>query len=82
MEIEELLTGTPFADAEIVPVSSLTGDGVDSIQDKLLALAAEHETHSRPHAAGPLAESTSVPSLKGLGVVITGTLGERRCQPG
>jgi selenocysteine-specific elongation factor len=81
MEVEELLAGTPFADAEIVPVSSLTGDRIDTIRDKLLELAAEHETEADPARPVRLPIDRAF-HLKGLGVVITGTLVSGGVSPG
>jgi selenocysteine-specific elongation factor len=81
MEVGELLAGTPFADAEIAPVSSLTGDGIDTIRDKLLELAAEHETEADPTRPVRLPIDRAF-HLKGLGVVITGTLVSGGVSPG
>jgi selenocysteine-specific elongation factor len=81
MEVEELLAATPFADAEIVPVSSVTGEEVDTIRDKLLELAAEHETQVDPTQPVRLPIDRAF-HLKGLGVVITGTLVSGAVSPG
>src|SRR3954452_13881084 len=42
LEMEELLAGTPFAGAAILPVSSVTGAGVPELERALLDLAARH----------------------------------------
>lgn len=81
MEVEELLAGTPFADAELVPVSSLTGEGIDTIRGKLLELAGEHETQADPTRPVRLPIDRAF-HLKGLGVVITGTLVSGGVSPG
>jgi selenocysteine-specific elongation factor len=73
LEVEELLAGTPFAGAPVLPVSSATGLGIPALKAALLDLAARH-------AAPPdLARPARLPldrafHLKGLGVVVTGTL--------
>ncbi|HUP42821.1 MAG TPA: selenocysteine-specific translation elongation factor [Thermoanaerobaculia bacterium] len=80
LEVEELLEGTPFAGAAVVAVSSSTGDGVPELEARLVALAAEH-------ALGDSPEASALPArlpidrafhLKGLGVVVTGTLAAGR----
>ncbi len=73
LEVEELLAGTPFADAAILPVSSQTGDGLPELRERLLELARGHHVEVDP------ARLTRLPidrafHLKGLGVVVTGTL--------
>src|SRR5436305_9752730 len=81
LEVEELLAGTPFAGAAILPVSSTTGAGIPELERVLLDLAARH-------AAPPDAERPArLPidrafHLKGLGVVVTGTLASGAVHPG
>jgi selenocysteine-specific elongation factor len=72
LEIEELLAATPFAGAPILPVSALTGQGIGELESALLDLG-------RRHAAPPDPRPARLPvdrafHLKGLGVVVTGTL--------
>ena len=71
-EIREALAGTALADAPILPVSSLTGKGIDALRASLIA--AESETTAR-HADGPmrLAVDRSF-TLSGAGTVVTGTM--------
>ena len=73
LEVEELLQGTPFAGAPMVPVSALTGDGLPRLRELLLERG----------AALAVAPDATCPArlpidrafhLKGLGVVVTGTL--------
>ena len=74
LEVEELLAPTPFAGAAVLPVSSATGQGVPELLAALLDLAGRHaaaaEDPPRP-ARLPLDRAFH---LKGLGVVVTGTL--------
>jgi len=73
LEIEELLAETPFAGAPILAVSSTTGAGIPELKAALLDLAARAATppdRERP-ARLPIDRAFH---LKGLGVVVTGTL--------
>jgi len=69
-EIEALLASTALAGAEIVPVSSLTGQGIDELKGKLLALGESRR------AAGGFARLAVDRCfvLPGAGVVVTGTV--------
>lgn len=71
-EIGATLSGTPLADAPVVPVSALTGVGVEALR-RLLA-EAEAATTVR-EAVGPfrLAVDRSF-TLSGAGTVVTGTV--------
>lgn len=73
LEVEELLAPTPFAGAEIIPVSSVTGAGITELRAGLVALARRHAL------TGERAEPARLPIdrafyLKGLGLAVTGTL--------
>jgi selenocysteine-specific elongation factor len=81
MEIEELLADGPFAGAAILPVSSRTGDGLEPLRAALVELAAEH--HVRPAAGRPARLPVDRAfHLKGLGLVVTGTLAAGSIRPG
>ncbi|MBS0549781.1 MAG: selenocysteine-specific translation elongation factor [Proteobacteria bacterium] len=69
-EVETLLSTTSLAGAEIIPVSAMTGAGVDELKAKLLALG-----ESRRGVAGfaRLAVDRCF-VLPGAGVVVTGTV--------
>lgn len=69
-EIETLLTTTSLRGAEIVPVSALTGQGIEELKEKLLVLG-----ESGKAAAGfaRLAVDRCF-LLSGAGVVVTGTV--------
>ena len=69
-EVETLLASTSLAGAEIVPVSSLTGQGVDELKAKLLALG---ESGKGVTGFARLAVDRCF-VLSGTGVVVTGTI--------
>jgi selenocysteine-specific elongation factor len=70
-EIDNLLAGTRLAGADIVPVSALTGEGIDDLRRRLFAAA----DHSHRGGAGRfrLAVDRSF-TLAGAGTVVTGTV--------
>ncbi len=95
LEVAELLTGTSFAAAPILPVSSTTGEGIAELEAAIVALAssAAYEPSALGAAAGATGDSSDstaeaqplprLPArlpidrafhLKGLGVIVTGTL--------
>ena len=47
-EIASALAGTGLAGAEIVPVSTVTGEGIDELRARLLAAAARGRRDARP----------------------------------
>ncbi len=69
-EIETLLASTSLKGAEIVPVSALTGQGVDELKAKLLALG---ESGKGATGFARLAVDRCF-VLPGAGVVVTGTV--------
>lgn len=73
MEVEELLETTPFAGAAIHPVSSTTGQGIDALRGALIQAARDASTEAPAALPLRLPVDRSF-HLKGLGVVITGTL--------
>ncbi|HVS03162.1 MAG TPA: selenocysteine-specific translation elongation factor [Thermoanaerobaculia bacterium] len=72
-EVEELLAPTPFAGAPVVAVSSLTGQGIESLRELLVRRAAEVAVEVDPDRPTRLPLDRAF-HLKGLGVVVTGTL--------
>jgi selenocysteine-specific elongation factor len=78
--IANALLGTALEDAEILPVSSVTGAGVDALRARLLAAA--RATSARP-AGAPfrLAVDRSF-TLPGAGTVVTGTVIAGSVRPG
>lgn len=81
LEVEDLLSSTPFAGAEILGVSSKTGDGIEELKQALLRLAREYEVEVDPDSAVRIPIDRAF-HLKGLGVVVTGTLVSGRIHPG
>lgn len=69
-EVETLLSSTSLKAAEIVPVSSLTGQGLDELKSKLLALG---ESGKGATGFARLAVDRCF-VLPGAGVVVTGTV--------
>ncbi len=69
-DVREVLAGTPLAEAELVRVSSVTGEGIEAFREKLWALATD--TPPRSHE-GPFRMAIQrVFQLKGIGTVATG----------
>jgi selenocysteine-specific elongation factor len=71
-EIREYLQTTPFADAPVVPVSAVTGRGVDGLR----AVLVEQARGARPRQVEdrPFRQAVDrVFSLTGAGTVVTGT---------
>ena len=72
LEVEEFLRGTFLASAPILPVSSITGAGLEELKDAILAQAGEIEPRdSQALARLPI---DRVFTMKGFGTVVTGTL--------
>jgi selenocysteine-specific elongation factor len=83
-QMRSLLAGTRLAGAEIIPVSSITGEGVAELQDRLLAATTAEVRHDAGDSFR-LAVDRSF-TLPGVGTVVTGTafagevsLGDRLC---
>ena len=81
LEVEELLAGTPFAGSEVLPVSSTTGQGIPELRAALVDLASRHATETDPERPTRLPLDRAF-HLKGLGVVVTGTLASGEVRPG
>lgn len=72
-EVRDLLASTALADAAIVPVSSLTGAGIEALRTALreaIALAGARTTRAGP----PRLSIDRVFAMRGFGTVVTGTL--------
>jgi len=71
-EIKDYLAMTPFADAPVVPVSAVSGQGLDELRDVLISQA--RSAHPRQMDDRPFREAVDrVFSLTGAGTVVTGT---------
>lgn len=72
-EVEELLAGTPYAAAPVVPISSVTGEGLAELEQHLVALCHQHRVE--PDASAPVRLPIDRAfHLQGRGVAVTGTL--------
>jgi selenocysteine-specific elongation factor len=72
LEVREMVKGSFLDDAPIVPVSSLTGDGLDALRAAFRSLAGRLPARQ---SAGPVRLPIDrVFSMKGFGTVVTGTL--------
>jgi selenocysteine-specific elongation factor len=81
LEVEELLAPTPFAGSPVLPVSSETGDGIADLKAAILELAERHAAPHDPALPARLPVDRAF-HLKGLGVVVTGTLASGEVHPG
>jgi selenocysteine-specific elongation factor len=81
LEIRELLEDTAFADAEVIPVSSMTGKGIPELRGKLAGLAARFALEPDPTRPTRL-PIDRIFALRGLGQIVTGTLTDGRIEPG
>src|SRR5262249_39952702 len=74
LEVEEFLRGSFLdnADSPIVPVSSLTGTGIEDLKQALVRVA--EQVPARNFASLARLPIDRVFSMKGFGTVVTGTL--------
>jgi selenocysteine-specific elongation factor len=72
-EVALLLEQTPLAGAPVVPVSSLTGAGLDALRDALAKMAAAAPPRT-PRRGPPRLAIDRVFEMRGFGGVVTGTL--------
>ncbi len=72
LEIADQVIGTVFEDARVIPVSALTGAGLDNLRQELHSLA-ELADRQRPPGDPTLWVDRSF-SIDGAGTVVTGTL--------
>jgi selenocysteine-specific elongation factor len=81
-EVREFLQGTIFETAPLVPVSSVTGAGIDRLMDLLTQVL--EETPPKTVAGSPRLPVDRVFSVTGFGTVVTGTMtaGEMRVGDG
>jgi len=87
LEVEELLESTPFAGAPVMPVSSVTGEGVAELRQALLELARKVELPEEESSEAGAGHLFRLPidrafQLRGLGAVVTGTPVSGRVTPG
>ncbi len=73
LAVDELLAGSSLAGAEVFPVSSQTGDGIDALLSALLAAAAAHQAAPDDGQRFRLSVDRCF-SLAGAGTVVTGSV--------
>ncbi|MDX1632839.1 MAG: selenocysteine-specific translation elongation factor [Thermoanaerobaculia bacterium] len=74
LEVEEHLAETPWAGAPVIPVSAVTGEGLESLEAALLQTARQ-AAESVPSGGRPVRLPIDRSfHLKGLGAVVTGSL--------
>lgn len=73
-ELREVLSGTSLRDVEILAVSSLTGEGLELLKERLDAVLSS--TPSRVDRGRPRLPVDRVFTIRGSGTVVTGTLVE------
>ncbi len=75
-EVEALLEGTTLGGSAVIPVSAVTGDGLDAVRTALEQLRdrVEADRATLPAMPGPRLSIDRVFTVKGRGVVVTGTL--------
>ena len=73
LDVRELLEGSPWPDAPIVPISSVTGSGIEELETTLLELAREIDDDDEVDRPVRLPVDRAF-HLKGLGAVVTGSL--------
>jgi selenocysteine-specific elongation factor len=79
-EVAELLAPTPLADAPIVPVSSVTGEGIEDLKEAIEAACSQ--CPGREPGAVVRLPIDRVFSRPGFGWVVTGTLSQGVIRPG
>ena len=79
-DVRSLLAPGPLANAPIVPVSSVTGDGIPALLDALERAVASLPERSAGSAARLPVDR--VFSIEGIGTVVTGTLWSGAIRPG
>lgn len=79
-ETRDALRGTTLADAPIVPVSAITGAGLDRLREELAALLAAMP--ERPSGNRPRLPIDRAFTVSGFGTVVTGTLLDGALQVG
>jgi selenocysteine-specific elongation factor len=72
-EVEELLARTPLADAPVVAVSSVSGEGIESLRAALRGVVASAPPRTGRGGA-PRLWIDRVFAMRGFGTVVTGTL--------
>ncbi|MDY6834527.1 MAG: selenocysteine-specific translation elongation factor [Chloroflexota bacterium] len=72
LDVSEVMEGTTFAQAAVVPVSAMTGDGLDDLLARIDALL--DDTPPKKNLDRPRLSVDRVFTVSGFGTVVTGTL--------
>ena len=73
LEVGELLSGGPFSEASIFPVSAVTGEGIEELRRNLLRMGRRFAPGVSPHVPARLPVDRAF-HLRGRGALVTGTL--------
>jgi selenocysteine-specific elongation factor len=71
-DVKNLLMGTHLSKAKIIPVSALTGEGIEELKDEMSQLITKSE--SRLDMGRPRLSIDRAFTISGFGTVVTGTL--------
>lgn len=74
LDVEDHLAGTPWSEAPIVPVSAVTGEGVETLETILVETARDAAGEGPPADRPVRLPIDRSFHLKGLGAVVTGSL--------
>jgi len=80
-QVQALLAETALAGIPSLPISSVTGAGIDSLREALVAAAADHTTRRTDGQHFRLAIDRAF-SVAGSGTVVTGTVFNGKASPG
>ena len=70
-DIKDFLKGRPFEGAQVIPVSSATGENIDVLRDAIISIA--NDVHEKSKDGIFRLPIDRVFTLKGLGTIVTGT---------
>jgi selenocysteine-specific elongation factor len=79
-EVRSLLAGTRLAGSPVIPVSSITGEGLDQLRTALKQMAAT--VQSKPRTGPVRLPIDRIFTITGFGTVLTGTLSSGSIRPG
>lgn len=72
LDVDDLLSTTRLQDSQIIPVSAMTGEGIDTLVDTIQSTL--HQLPQRINYHHPRLPVDRVFSVSGFGTVVTGTL--------
>ena len=80
-QIRDVLAGTALAGVPLLPVSAVTGEGIDGLREALVAAAGAHRARYREGQHFRLAIDRAF-TVAGSGTVVTGTVFSGEVRPG